>query len=117
MVEQKKNQPSANKQNHLATTPQNKVNKALAELAIRWADMGWKKKYTATMVNKLFAGIEMPFTKQVTDHQLPNKFKVSQILSNSGIGDPIEHLENHQIHLALHAMLDEIACRAFPMTL
>jgi hypothetical protein len=76
--------------------------------------VGQKKKYKAAVVSKL---IEMPFTKQVTDHQLPNKFKVSHISSNSGVGDPTENLENYLIHLALHAMLNEIVCRAFPMTL
>jgi hypothetical protein len=77
MVEPKKDQPSADKQNHQVTTLQNEVNKALAELAIQCMNMGLKKKYKATIVSKLFARTEMPFTKQVTNHQLPNKFKVS----------------------------------------
>ena len=69
------------------------------------------------MVSKLFARMKTPFTKRVIDHPLPIKFKTPQIPSYSGIGDPIEHLENYQIHIALHATPDEIACRAFPTTL
>jgi hypothetical protein len=53
----------------------------------------------------------------VTNHPLPNKFKVPQIPNYSGVRDPTKHYENYRMHLALHAMLDEIACRAFPTTL
>jgi hypothetical protein len=75
-----------------------------------------KEKQKAAVVNKLFAGTEIPFTKQVIDHSLPNKFKAPQILSYSKVGDPIKNLENYRIHLALYATLDEIACRAFHTT-
>jgi hypothetical protein len=61
--------------------------------------------------------MEMPFTKRVVEYPLLNKFKSPQIPSYSGISDPTEHLENYQMHLALHATLDEVACRAFPTTL
>jgi hypothetical protein len=78
---------------------------------------GMEEKHKATIVSKLFIGTEMPFTKQVTIQQLPNKFKVPQILSYSRIGDLTKHLENYRMHLAFHATLDEVASRAFRMTL
>ena len=52
----------------------------------------------------------MPFTKQVVEYPLPNKFKSPQIPSYSGVDDPMEHLENYQMHLALHTTPDEITC-------
>ena len=67
------------------------------------------------MVSKLFVRMKTPFTKRVIDHPLPNKFKTPQILSYSGIRDPIEHLENYQMHITLHATPNEISCRAFPL--
>jgi hypothetical protein len=93
------------------------VDKALADLKMKMVAIEKKEKHKAVMVNKLFARMETPFTKQVIDHPLPNKFKAPQIPSYNRIRDPTEHLENYQMHLALHAMLDEIACRAFPTTL
>jgi ribosome maturation protein Sdo1 len=52
------------------------VDKALVELKIKMATMEKKEKQKAVVVSKLFAMTEMPFTKQVIDHPLPNKFKV-----------------------------------------
>ncbi|XP_059455075.1 uncharacterized protein LOC132185298 [Corylus avellana] len=75
------------------------------------------EKYKTIVVSKLFAETETPFTKQVIDHPLPNKFKTPQIPSYSGVGDLIEHLENYRMHLTLHVIPDEIACKAFPTTL
>jgi hypothetical protein len=50
-------------------------------------------------------------------YQLPKKFKVPQIMSYTGDEDPLDHLENFQAHLDLHGTSDEVACRAFPLTL
>jgi hypothetical protein len=47
-------------------------------------------------------GIDSPFTKRVVDYRLPKKFKVPQILSYTGEGDPLYHLKNFQAHLDLH---------------
>ena len=58
-------------------TPKNEVDKAFVELAMWCATMEQKQKHKATVVSKLFTGTKMPFTKQVTDYQLPNKFKSS----------------------------------------
>ncbi|XP_062149502.1 uncharacterized protein LOC133858081 [Alnus glutinosa] len=69
------------------------------------------------MVDKLLMGTDSPFTRRVADYQLPDKFKVPQILSYAGDRDPLDHLENFKAHLDLHGTPDEVACRAFPLTL
>lgn len=107
-------------QNQLAINQQSQleeVNKTLAELAMRCVAMERKEKNKAAMVGKLFKGTKMPFTKRVIAYQLLNKFKVPQIPNYSGVGDLVEHLENYQMHLALHTTPDEVACQAFPLTL
>ncbi|XP_042958112.1 uncharacterized protein LOC122293660 [Carya illinoinensis] len=48
---------------------------------------------------------------------LPPKFKVPQIDLYDGSKDPVEHLENFKAHITLHGFSEEIACRAFPLTL
>jgi len=62
-------------------------------------------------------GTDSPFTRRVADYRLLEKFKVPQILSYAGDGDALDHLENFQAHLDLHGTPDEVACRAFPLTL
>jgi hypothetical protein len=53
----------------------------------------------------------------VANFRLPKKFKASDIAIHTGLKDLIEHIENYQSHLDLHGTPDEIACRAFPLTL
>jgi len=62
-------------------------------------------------------GTDSPFTRRVADYRLLEKFKVPQILSYAGDRDPLDHLENFRAHLDLHGTPDEVACRAFPLTL
>ncbi|XP_062145937.1 uncharacterized protein LOC133853931 [Alnus glutinosa] len=50
-------------------------------------------------------------------YRLPDKFKMPDIPVYTGLGDPIEHLTSFCAHIVLHATLDEVACRAFPLTL
>jgi hypothetical protein len=50
-------------------------------------------------------------------YRLSEKFKVLQIQSYDGTGDPVKHIENFWVHLNLHSTPDEVACRAFPLTL
>lgn len=69
------------------------------------------------MASKLLQGTDSPFTKQVTEFRLPDKFKTPQFASYFGIGDPMEHFESFRTHLDLHGIPDEVACRAFLMTL
>jgi hypothetical protein len=80
-------------------------------------EMERKDKSKSVVVDKLLVGTDSPFTRRVADYRLPDKFKVPQILSYAGDGDPLDHLENFQAHLDLHGTPDEVACRAFPLTL
>lgn len=48
---------------------------------------------------------------------LPTKFKVPQINLYDGSKDPIDYLENFKAHMTLHSFPEEVACRAFPLTL
>ncbi len=48
---------------------------------------------------------------------LLEKFKVPQIQSYTKVGDLVEHLKNFRVHIDLDGKPDEVACRAFPLTL
>jgi hypothetical protein len=49
--------------------------------------------------------------------QLPDKFKILSIQLYTGIEDPTKDLDNYKKHMNLQGMLQELACRAFPLTL
>jgi hypothetical protein len=76
-----------------------------------------KDKSKSIVVDKLLMSTGSPFTIRGANYRLPEKFKVPQILSYAGDGDPFDHLENLRAHLHLHGTPDEVACRAFPLTL
>jgi hypothetical protein len=78
-------------------------------------EMERKDKSRSVVVDKLLRGTDSPFTRRVADYRLPEKFKVPQILSYVGDGDPLDHLENFRAHLDLHGTPDEVACRVFPL--
>jgi hypothetical protein len=59
----------------------------------------------------------LPFTNRVMKFQLPDKFKNPRVDKYDGSGDPSNHIEGFRAHLVLHGTLDEIVCRAFPLTL
>jgi hypothetical protein len=59
----------------------------------------------------------LPFTGRVKAYPMPDKFKMPRIEKYDGNGDPQEHLEAFREHIVLHGTPDEIACRAFPLTL
>ena len=48
---------------------------------------------------------------------MPDKFKMPRVEKYDGSGDSQDHLEAFQEHIVLHGTSDEIACRAFPLTL
>jgi hypothetical protein len=50
-------------------------------------------------------------------YPIPEKFKVPPVKSYDGTGNPVGHLKSCKAHIDLHATSDEIACRAFPLTL
>jgi hypothetical protein len=70
-----------------------------------------------SIVEDLFRNTILPFIERITNFPLPEKFKVPHMLLFDGNSDPIEHLETYQAHLSLHGTPNEIACRAFPLTL
>ncbi|XP_059446340.1 uncharacterized protein LOC132177880 [Corylus avellana] len=59
----------------------------------------------------------LPFTDQVMRFLMPGSFKVPQIGEYEGSGDRSDHMESFRAHIILHETPDEIACRAFPLTL
>jgi hypothetical protein len=76
-----------------------------------------KDKSKFLVVDKHLSGTDSPFTSWVANYQLPEKFKVPQIMSYAGDGDPLDHLENFRAHLDLHVTSDEVASWTFPLTL
>lgn len=76
----------------------------------------WDKSKTS-LADNLLQKTASPFTVQVAGLRLPETFKVLDIATFTGFKDPIEHLENYGSHLDLHGTPEEIACRAFPLTL
>jgi len=98
---------------------QGDLSRVIAELERRctYMEMERKDKSRSVVLDKLLMGTNSPFTRWVADYRLPEKFKVPQILSYAGDGDPLDHLENFRAHLDLHGTPDEVACRAFPLTL
>jgi hypothetical protein len=75
---------------------QGDLSRVIAELERRctYMEMERKDKSRSIVVDKLLMGTDSPFTRRVADSRLPEKFKVPQILSYAGDGDPLDHLEN-----------------------
>jgi hypothetical protein len=57
------------------------------------------------------------FSERIMRHPLPDKFEVSRISFYAGLMDSTKHLKTFRAHMALHGTSDEIACKAFPLTL
>jgi hypothetical protein len=70
-----------------------------------------------SLVDNLFQHKESIFTEEVSNCDLPGRFKVPDIPVFSGSEDPVEHLDNFRSHVSLHKTPDAVACRAFPLTL
>jgi len=98
---------------------QGDLSRVIAELERRctYMEMERNDKSRSVVVDKLLMGTDSPFTRRVANYRLPEKFKLPQILSYAGDRDPLDHLENFLAHLYLHGTPDEVACRAFPLTL
>lgn len=75
--------------------------------------MGGKR----STVDDLIQNTRLPFTRRVMRYPLLKKFKVPHIKPYDGTDDPVERLKSYRAHINLHTTLDEIACRAFPVTL
>jgi hypothetical protein len=79
--------------------------------------MDQKRDGKESLVDNLFQHKESIFTEEVSNFDLPERFKVPDIPVFSGSEDPVEHLDNFQSHVSLHKTPDAVACRAFPLTL
>jgi len=79
--------------------------------------MDQKRDGKDSLVDNLFQHKESIFTEEVSNFDLPGRFKVPEISLFSGSEDPVEHLDNFWSHVSLHKTPDDVACRAFPLTL
>jgi hypothetical protein len=79
--------------------------------------MDQKRDGKESLVDNLFQHKKSIFTEEVSNFDLPGRFKVLDIPVFSGSEDPVEHLDNFQSHVSLHKTLDAVACLAFPLTL
>jgi hypothetical protein len=59
----------------------------------------------------------LSFSERVRAYTMPDKFKMPRVEKYDGSEDPQAHLEAFREHIILHGTLDEIAYRAFPLTL
>ncbi|XP_059450815.1 uncharacterized protein LOC132181583 [Corylus avellana] len=80
-------------------------------------EMERKNKGKDTFVDKMLQGTGSPFSLRVEEYRLPEKFKTPPMMSYKGVGDPIKHLKDFRSHVHLLGIPDEVACRAFPLTL
>jgi ribonuclease HI len=76
-------------------------------------DMGRKQ----SAVDSILQRARSVFTPRVMSYPVPARFKVPPVKNYDGTGDPVGHLKSYKAHIDLHATTDEIACRAFPLTL
>ena len=60
---------------------------------------------------------DLPFSERVRAYTMLDKFKMIRVKKYDGSEDPQAHLEVFREHIILHGTPDEIACRAFPLTL
>jgi hypothetical protein len=58
-----------------------------------------------------------PFTERIMVIHLHEKFKIPTIQTYTGVEDPAEHLDNYKTHMDLQGTPQELACRAFLLTL
>ena len=61
--------------------------------------------------------MDSPFTTEVLNRPLPQKFRLPQLKSFDGLRDPLDHIESFKTLMLLQMTPDEVMCRAFPTTL
>ncbi|XP_059441743.1 uncharacterized protein LOC132174049 [Corylus avellana] len=70
-----------------------------------------------SLAKDLMQYTNLPFTDRVMRFPLPDKFKMPWVNKYDGSTDPYDHMVSFRAHIILHDTPDEIACRAFPLTL
>ena len=68
-------------------------------------------------VDDLVHRTDSPFIASITSHPLPSKFKMPSLDSYDRTCDPCDHIATFKTTMHLQGVLDEIMCKAFPMTL
>jgi hypothetical protein len=53
----------------------------------------------ASLVENILQKTTSPFTENVANIRLPEKFKISEIPFYTGLEDPVEHLDNLCAHM------------------
>lgn len=74
------------------------------------------EKGKTILADNLFQNTSSPFVERIITYHLLDKFKLPDIPVYSRLADPVEHLENFRARFDLGTP-DEIACKAFPLTL
>ena len=74
---------------------------------------GWVSNDLDDLVNRT----DSSFTAVVNSFPLLHKFRMPQIDSYDGVKDLLDHLETFKTLMHLQGVVDEIMCKAFPMTL
>jgi hypothetical protein len=95
------------------------VNVEVEDLKRKYADMAHQiaGDEVKSIARELLEDTYLPFSNRVMVFPIPDKFKMPHVDKYNGSGDPTEHVENFHAHLILLGTPDEIACRAFPLTL
>jgi hypothetical protein len=61
-----------------------------------------KDRGKASLVDNLLQKPSSPFTDEVAKFLLPEKFKVPDVPTYTGVEDSIKHLDNFRAHMDLH---------------
>lgn len=69
------------------------------------------------MVECLLSQINLSYIERIMTVPFLPKFKLSQVDMYDKSRDLVDHLENFKAHIMLNGFPDEVACRAFPLTL
>ena len=95
------------------------VNAKVEDLKRKYADMARQitEDEVKSTARKLLEDTHLPFSDRVMAFPILDKFKMPCVDKYDGRGDPIKYVENIRAHLILHGIPDEIACRAFLLTL
>jgi chromosome segregation ATPase len=67
-------------------------------------------KGKASLVENLLQKTTSPFTEEVANICLPEKFKIPEIPFYTSLEDHVEHLDNFRAHMDLHRTPEMVAC-------
>ena len=75
------------------------------------------RERVSTNLDELVQWTDSPFTVQVTSFPLLAKCQMPQVEAYDSSWDPLDYLESFKTLIHLQRVLDEIMCKAFPITL